>query len=68
LFSGCAAKGDNKFFQFPAGMYCLDQASLVFDRLGVLAWPRIALCALAGAIACGVWIAREWNLELRSEK
>ncbi|HEV3059161.1 MAG TPA: hypothetical protein VGY48_12995 [Vicinamibacterales bacterium] len=57
LFSGCATKGDDKLFQFPSAAYCFDQASLVFDQLGVLAWPRIALCGFVGAIACGVWMA-----------
>jgi hypothetical protein len=56
LFSGCALKGDDKFFQFTSRAYCLDQAFMVFDRLSVVAWPSLAIGALAGAVVSGACV------------
>jgi hypothetical protein len=56
LFSGCATKGADKLFHFSTPMYCLDQFSLVVDRLGTLAWPGLAVCAFCGAVACLPWL------------
>jgi hypothetical protein len=58
LFSGCAVKGDDKFFHFSTRAYCLDEMPLMFQRLGVVAWPRVALCAFAAAAATGLWMYR----------
>ena len=57
LFSGCAIKGDDKLFQFPSSAYCVDQTSLVFDRLRLIAWPGIALFGFSAALGCGIWTA-----------
>jgi hypothetical protein len=68
LFSGCALKGDDKFFQFTTRGYCLDQASVVFERLSVVGWPGVAIGALAGALVSAVCVyhfAREsWPARL----
>jgi hypothetical protein len=57
LFSGCAVKGPDKLFQFSSSAYCLDQASLVFEKLRVIAWPGVALCGFGAALGCAVWAA-----------
>ena len=49
-------KGDDKLFNFSTRAYCLDQTSLVFGRLGIVAWPGVAVCAFAAAIASGWWL------------
>ena len=55
LFSGCAVKGDDKLFHFSTSAYCLDRAPLVFERLGIVAWPAVALCAFAAAFGSGLY-------------
>jgi len=57
LFSGCATKGADKLFDFSTPMYCLDRFPLVIDRLGILAWPGLAVSAFSGAVACALWLA-----------
>jgi hypothetical protein len=68
LFSGCAVKGDDKFFHFTTRAFCIDQASAVFERLGVLAWPSVALCAMVGAVGSGAYLyhsaRKSWPVRL----
>jgi hypothetical protein len=54
LFTGCAIKGDDKMFHFSTGAYCLDQTSLVFGRLAIVAWPSVTLCALVAGVGIGL--------------
>jgi hypothetical protein len=58
LFSGCATKGADKQFHFQTPAFCLDQAPLVIQRLGVLAFPTVAMFAFSLAAACGLWMIR----------
>ncbi len=50
LFTGCAVKGDDMYYLFPNGAFCFDQARELFDRLGVLGYPRLAVWAFGAGI------------------
>ena len=56
LFTGCATKGDDKYYAFSGHAFCLDQASLLMDRLAVLGYPHLAAIGFAGGLMCMVWL------------
>ena len=53
LFTGCAVKGDDKYFKFSAPAFCLDQAQVMLDRLAVTRLACLGFC----------WLL--WRVELR---
>ncbi len=57
LFTGCAVKDDDKYYSFPGRMFCLDQASTLFDRLTIVGWPVLACVGFAGGVLCAGWLA-----------
>lgn len=50
LYTGCAAKGDDKIYRFSGSLFCLDQTPLLIERLGIIGWPVLALCGFV----CGL--------------
>ncbi len=54
LFTGCAVKGDDKYFKFSAPAFCLDQAQVMLDRLAVLGWPVLAFVGFCGGLSCAL--------------
>ena len=56
LFTGCATKGDDKYYAFSGYTFCLDQAPLLMDRLAVLGYPHLAVIGFAGGLMCMVWL------------
>jgi len=54
LFTGCAWKGDDKYFVFPDRTYCMDQLPALLDRLTVIGWPWLAVASIVGTAACGL--------------
>jgi hypothetical protein len=56
LFTGCATKGSDKYYVFSGKALCFDQASLVMDRLAVIAYPTLALIGFAVGLACLAWL------------
>lgn len=57
LFTGCAVKADDKYYSFSGGAFCLDRASLLFDRLGIIGWPVLACVGFGGGLLCAGWLA-----------
>ena len=56
LFTGCATKGDDKYYVFSGQSFCLDQASLLMDRLAVLGYPSLAAIGFGGGLICMLWL------------
>lgn len=67
LFSGCAAKGEDKYFVFNSNSFCLDQVPLVMSRLKVLSFPELGVVFfLLGFGLLGYLIAREIQIKFIS--
>ena len=43
LYTGCSVKADDKMFLFPNHLFCIDQMSLIVDRLNVLGYGSFGL-------------------------
>jgi len=56
LFTGCATKGDDKYYVFSGKAFCLDQASLLIDRLAVLGYPNLAAIGFGGGLVCMLFL------------
>jgi hypothetical protein len=56
LFTGCAAKGNDKYYVFSGNAFCFDQAWLIRDRLAVLGYPTFAVFGFALGLACLAWL------------
>ena len=56
LFTGCATKGNDKYYVFSGNALCFDQASLIMDRLAVLGYPALAISGFALGLACLGWL------------
>jgi hypothetical protein len=56
LYTGCAIKGDDKLFVFSGHSFCLDQTSLIMDRISVLGYPGLAVIGFAGGLVCFLWL------------
>ena len=52
LFTGCATKGDDKYYAFTGHAFCFDQAPVILDRLSVLGWPVLAAVGFGGGLVC----------------
>jgi hypothetical protein len=52
LFSGCAIKSDQKYYQFAGHVFCLDHLASVTNHLSVIAWPGLALVSIGGGFFC----------------
>ncbi len=63
LFTGCASKGDSKYYVFAGHAFCLDQASELIKRLSVLGWPVLAAVGLGGALICAMLLIRIWRTD-----
>jgi hypothetical protein len=63
LFTGCAAKGEQKYYTFSGHLFCLDQSTTIFQRLAVVGWPSLAGASFAGGLLCAAFLA----LRLRQE-
>jgi hypothetical protein len=56
MFSGCAGVGRNdKVYVFPNAFFCLDRFATVYQNLGVLGWPLVALIAYGLGFICYAW-------------
>ena len=56
LFTGCAVKGDNKYFVYSGHAFCLDETPVLINRLAVLGWPVVAAIAFCGGLACAAFL------------
>lgn len=56
LFAGCATKGDNKLYVFSGRFFCIDQTSLVMDRIAVLGYPVLAVSAITAGFVGFLWL------------
>lgn len=56
LFTGCATKGDDKYYAFSGHLFCLDQTSLLMDRVAVLGYPGLAAIGFTGGLICFLWL------------
>lgn len=56
LFTGCATKGDDKYYAFSGHFFCLDQTSLLMDRVAVLGYPGLAVIGFTGGLICFLWL------------
>lgn len=56
LFTGCATKGDDKYYAFSGHAFCLDQTSLLMDRVAVLGYPSLAAIGFGGGLICTLWL------------
>jgi hypothetical protein len=54
LFTGCAAKGDDKYFIYSGPAFCLDEIPVLTGRLAVVGWPVVAAIAFSGGMICAV--------------
>lgn len=61
LFTGCAAKGDDKSYVFSGHSFCVDQYATVFDRLSIIGWPWLAAIGFGGGLLCIVWLALQFG-------
>lgn len=53
LFTGCASKGNDKYYAFAGHAFCLDQSPVLIERLGVIGWPALAgFCFGCGLLLC----------------
>jgi len=52
LFTGCAVKGDDKYYSFPGSAFCLDQAITIYDRMAIIGWPVLAIVGFGGGLFC----------------
>lgn len=56
LFTGCATKGDDKYYAFSGEVFCLDQFPLLAARLAILGWPYLAAIGFTGGALCFLWL------------
>jgi len=56
LFTGCATKGDDKYYVFSSQTFCLDQTYLLMDRLAVLGYPNLAVIGFGSGFICMLWL------------
>jgi len=56
LFTGCATKGNDKYYVFSGSVLCFDRAPLIMDRLAVLGYPALAISGFALGLACLGWL------------
>lgn len=61
LFTGCAAKGDDKYYAFSSDAYCLEQIPVLMDRLSVLGWPALAGVGFGGGLICILVLMWVWR-------
>ncbi|WP_283743912.1 glycosyltransferase family 39 protein [Sideroxydans sp. CL21] len=62
LFTGCATKGDDKSYVFSGSAFCIDQTSLLMDRMAVLGYPGLAVIGFSGGVICFLWLlVKLWN-------
>lgn len=62
LYTGCSVKADNKMFLFPNHLFCIDQISLIVDRLNVLGYGSFGLTMfIVGAIIYGFILMHTLN-------
>jgi hypothetical protein len=52
LFSGCAAKDHQKYYEFTGHAFCLNQVDTVAAHLSVLGWPVIGLTCFGIGFLC----------------
>ena len=65
LFTGCATKGNDKFYVFSGHDFCLDQTPLLMHRLSVLGWPVLAVVAFGAGLLCALSLLVLWTGEIR---
>lgn len=68
LFTGCAAKGDDKHYAFSGNAFCLDQFPVLTQRLAVLAWPGLAAACLGAGLICAWMLMRSWQAQSASAR
>lgn len=56
LFTGCAVKGDDKYYVFSGHLYCIDQYATIFSRLSIIGWPWLASAGFGGGLLCAAWL------------
>lgn len=61
LFTGCATKGDDKYYAFSGHTFCLDQAPILMDHLSVLGWPVLAIVGFGGGLICALLLVVAWK-------
>jgi hypothetical protein len=59
LYTGCAAKADDKSYVFSGKSLCVGDVSLLIDRLAVIGWPGLMAAGWGGALICVLWL---WKL------
>jgi hypothetical protein len=62
LFTGCATKGDDKYYAFSGHAFCLDQIPLLTDRLSVIGWPVLATIGFGSGVLCALWLLMRYLL------
>ncbi len=68
LFTGCATKGDDKHYVFAGNALCLDQTTLIINRLAVLGYPTVAMAAFSVGLLCLAWLASRVKIGLAVER
>jgi len=61
LFTGCATKINDKYYTFSGHAFCLDQATVLIDRLSVLGWPVLAAVGFGGGLVCALFLVVVWR-------
>jgi hypothetical protein len=68
LFTGCATKGNDKFYAFSGHAFCLDQTPVLIDHLSVLGWPILAAVGFGVVLICALLLVVEWRKSLEGEQ
>jgi hypothetical protein len=64
LFTGCAIKGGENHYSFSGHLFCLDQASTLYERLAIVSWPNLACLGFGGGLLCAAWLAIRMQLKV----
>lgn len=68
LFTGCASKGEDKYYVFSGNFFCLDQAPLLIDRAFVFGYPVFAILGFVGWAIATLWLFKHALKEFSKEK
>ena len=56
LFTGCAIKGEDKYYVFTGPVFSFDQSYTILDRMFVLGYPGLAITGFIMGLICFLWL------------